>query len=187
MAKRKFPYKNAMKALRGKVSFNYDLRKPLNRGQKANIRKAWKQLQQYKSAKLVKIKGKNKRRRAKQKLGQKGSMLTGIMIDAPSDAKIRVMKDGSLRISTKRGDQTTTEKWVGLPTDWVLSDREQKEDWIRRQMRGYDVVWPVHHGFRSRGFMRDVLGSLLDYLDDLEERYTLSDALTGFAFMRFKE
>lgn len=102
--KPKINYKNRMKNIRGFVRFDYDLRKPLRRGQKGAITKAFRELHLYRNKRYVPIPKKrgesetHHRTRTKnihKNMGQhdmRGRLIKGVFVDVPVSVKGQPIK-----------------------------------------------------------------------------------------------
>lgn len=184
--KKPFNYKSALKSLRGKVTFDYDLRHTLTSGKKSAIRKAHNEFSRMKSARLIKPpkhrfeSDKHFEKRLKQlKKGyaQSSSLAKGIFIQVPVGAKFRI-KDNQIKIGVP--EKRYTETYVPLNLARFLADPTA---YIKQIIRGryVRVIYPMHTAYRSMGYAVDMLEEFIDYIYDLLERYKYNpNVLTGF-------
>ena len=145
-----------MQSLRGKVTFNYDLRKRLSPGQKANIRKAFDKAKTYgitktkskahfikitRKPKESKTKYKQRVKKIKQNIGQGGSQFLGVYVDAPVNLK-------DVHYSFKGDKLTITRKKFGYTEVWEDID---PEDLVKR---GWHSIKDLVNEYKDQGFQR---------------------------------
>ena len=145
-----------MQQLRGKVTFNYDLRKSLNPGQKANIRKAFNKAKEYgitkttSKAHFIKIprkpkesntKYKQRVKKIKQNIGQGDSQFLGVYVDAPVNLK-------DVHYSFKGDKLSITRPKFGYTEIWEDID---PEDLARR---GWFSIKDLVNEYKKQGFQR---------------------------------
>jgi hypothetical protein len=151
-----FNYTKAMHALRGKVIFNYDLRKSLNPGQKANIRKAFNKAKEYgitktsAKAHFIKIprkpkesytKYKQRVKKIKQNIGQGGSLFLGVYVDAPVNLT-------DVHYSFKGDKLTITQPKFGYTEVWENIDLPDFA------MNGFASIENMVNRYREMGYKR---------------------------------
>jgi len=151
-----FNYKVAMKRLRGKVSFNYDLRKSLSAGQKSAIKKAHNLATEYGIAKttskatFLKIprkRGETKKKYSKRvktikkNMGQSDTQFTGVFTDSPVHLK-------DVHFSFKGNKLTITRPKFGYVEAWEDIDTDELA------MKGYWAIRGIVEEYRELGFQR---------------------------------
>jgi len=184
--KKPFNYKSALKSLRGKITFDYDLRHKLSSGQKSAIRKASKEFSRMQSARLIKPpkhplesnKHYSKRiSELKKNYAQPGSLAKGVFIQVPKEARFRV-KDSLIKIQVP--EKRYKEIFVPLDIVKFMADMEM---YIRKIIKGRNVrvIYPLHTAYRSMGYAVDMIGEFIDAMYNLLERYKYDpNVLTGF-------
>lgn len=184
--KKPFNYKSALKSLRGKITFDYDLRRKLSSGKKSAIRKAAKEFSRMQSARLIKPpkhpleSNKHYNQRIsdlKKNYAQPGSLAKGVFIQVPKEARFRV-KDSQIKIQVP--EKRYKEIFVPLDIAKFMADAEA---FIMRIIKGRNVrvIYPLHTAYRSMGFGIDMISEFIDYLHNLLEKYKYDpNVLTGF-------
>ena len=196
-----------MQKLRGKVTFNYDLRKRLSPGQKANIRKAFNKAKEYgitkttAKAHFIKIprkpkesytKYKRRVKEIKENIGQSGSQFLGVYVDSPVNLKDvhYSFKDNKLAIT--RSKFGYSEAWESIDTEKFVT-----QGWtsIKQMVDYYTGLGYSRMSFVSNGayrysesiklpvsdeFMISKINFMLsEYGDPTDTQY-----LTGILFMK---
>lgn len=154
-----------MKNIRRFVKFDYDLRKPLKRGQKGAITKAFKEITAYKSKRYIplpkrrketKTAFKRRRKKIKSNLGQmdySGRLVKGVFVDVPMDTNVEITDDQLIFYT-----DNFTDTAVGSDQELLATDPEAEVERVWNELE-FDSVAINYSGFgRSAGFGNDDYG-----------------------------
>jgi len=193
-----------MKELRGKVNFDYDLRKSLSPGQKSAIVKAWNDLsvstdQSRHTGHFVPIRrnpGESERKyrqrvnRIQAQFGQDDSILNGLSLALPADKDGNPIPKTSIRqerVYWSAGD--VREYFVPVDAEELL---ENIPAYIQNLARTHnpDAIIPLMGPYRYRGTIgTDQLSDLIDLIEEWAEKYqeAVESALNGFIMRNYVE
>lgn len=196
--KSKFNYKKVLKTIRGKINFDYDLRKPLTKYKKSRIKRAYRELSQYKSKRLVnppRKRGENEQsynrriRAMKRAHGQDNTDIAGIFINAPSNAHYRTKKGGKVEWKfVNKSGRKVREKFIPLDGMQLVESPRGVAAQIFNAEAPFSRLWFTFGGFRGHTTIEspdvDEYGSFLDvmeaYIIYLVEKYPeLAEFLNG--------
>lgn len=206
--KREFNYRQALIALRPNITFNYSLKgispddpkgiAHFNGGQKAAIRRAWKDAQEPKGARLVKVKHlpresqshyQKRLREIKDEFGQGGTSIKGIFLEAPKSAKVSYTKKHGLQIEKQVEDGITTMRFFGMGKKEKREFLHSPKKFIEKLLKKYPgtFIAPMHTTWIKRGFdVKTNLKDFITYVKKLLNEYADNiHAMTGFAITRY--
>lgn len=176
-----FNYKSALKTMRGKIGFDYDLRKKLNNGQKAAIRRAYGDFVTYKNQRFIKPpkhRGETKPaylqrlREIQKSLGQEGNNWQGFFINMPKEARYRIKEDGLIHWWKKNGSgRTVSETFVPVSGPEIANDPGGFAQEIFTRFGPFRRVFFNHNGFRSNTVLEGA---------DLDDEETFADVMEAF-------
>lgn len=181
MAKSKKFYSESMRLLRklGAVNFDYDLRKPLTSGQKSNISKAVNQLgtalKGTTSKRFFAFKKKGDAKKAKESMGQTGTLLRGVVKTANKNTKAKIV-DGELVFTTKTNITTIRETVQKIPPSASASlGRYLKRHVQSLRNSGFTQLELVFSNGTTSGVfgleLKSHMDALFELTDSFAERY----------------
>lgn len=203
---RVFNYRQALKSLRGKISFDYSMKGISNHdktgeeffssGQKSAIKKAWKAVQEPKGARFITLKHLPRESQTqyhkrlaeiKREFGQGGNSLRGLFLEVGKKAKVSYTRKNGLLIEKEVEDGITTMRVVGIKDRKKFLRNPAK--YIRDLAKKYPgtFIAPVHSTWIKRGFdMKTHIDQFIQYIKKLLNKYSDNiHALTGFAITRY--
>ena len=161
---RPFNYTRALKAMRGKIAFNYDLRYKLTPGQKAAIRRNYNDFVHFKNQQFIKPPKRpgessthyDKRIRSlKAQFGQEDMAFRGVWINTPKKLHYRIYNNRIHTFGINGGGRRVSETHVPINPQRLVREPTELFAEIWQRFNPFRAMWLSYHGYRGKESIED--------------------------------